>query len=223
MQASVSTSPDAIHRAHRRVARFRLLERLALVLAWALVVASFGVAVPNGTYLTWTNFSVLFTSQAPSALLALALIVPLTAGDYDLSVGANVTLAAMIIGVFNAKAGWPLDVVLPLSLASGAAVGVVNAFFIVYVRIPSLVVTLATASLITGVVQWMSGSSTISGISPWLQDVVTGGHVLGLANAFYCALIVAVGIWFVFEYMPSVAGCCSWAADAKWRDYPAST
>ncbi len=97
----------------------------------ALVIVGFGVAIPNGTYLTWTNFSVLFTSQAPAALLALALIVPLTAGDYDLSVGANVTLAAMMIGVLNAQAGWPLVVVLPLTLASGAAVGLVNAFFIV--------------------------------------------------------------------------------------------
>ena len=70
--------------------------------------------------------------------------------------GANVTLAAMVIGVLNAQAGWSLAVVLPLTLVAGAAVGLVNAFFIVYVRIPSLVVTLATASLITGLVQWMS-------------------------------------------------------------------
>ena len=100
-----------------------------------MVIVGFGLAIPNGTYLTWTNFSVLFTSQAPAALLALALIVPLTAGDYDLSVGATVTLAAMVIGVLNAQAGWPLAVVLPLTLLAGAVVGLVNAFFIVYVRI----------------------------------------------------------------------------------------
>ncbi len=87
MQASGSLLTDRPDRAQRRVARFRLFERLALLLAWALVIVGFGVAIPNGTYLTWTNFSVLFTSQAPAALLALALIVPLTAGDYDLSVG----------------------------------------------------------------------------------------------------------------------------------------
>ena len=202
MQASSSMTADGLDRAQRRVARFRLFERLALLLAWALVIIGFGVAIPNGTYLTWTNFSVLFNSQSPAALLALALIVPLTAGDYDLSVGANVTLAAMVIGVLNAQAGWSLAIVLPIALGAGMIVGLVNAFFIVYVRIPSLVVTLGTASLITGLVQWMSDSSTISGISPWLQDVVGGGQVFGLTYAFYYALIVAVAMWFVFEYLP---------------------
>jgi ribose/xylose/arabinose/galactoside ABC-type transport system permease subunit len=39
---------------------------------------------------------VLFATQAPATLLALALIVPLTAGDYDLSVGSTVALAGML-------------------------------------------------------------------------------------------------------------------------------
>lgn len=201
MSASNLLSPDSASRARRRAGRLRLLERLALLLAWAGVVIGFSIAIPN-TYPTWTNFSVLFASQSPAALLALALIVPLTAGDYDLSVGATVTMAAMLIGVLNVQAGLSLAIVLPLALLSGLIVGLVNAFFIVYVRIPSLVVTLGTASLITGVVQWMSDSSTISGISEWLPDMVSGRQLFGIAYAFYYVLAFAAVLWFVFEYTP---------------------
>jgi ribose transport system permease protein len=79
----------------------------------------------------------------------------------------------------------------------------VNAFFIVYFRIPSLVVTLGTASLVSGIVLWLSRSSTIAGISEWLVDVVIGGQFLGIAYAFYYALGAAVLLWYVLEYTPA--------------------
>jgi ribose transport system permease protein len=132
----------------------------------------------------------------------LALIVPLTAGDYDLSAGANVTLSAMIIGVLNVNLGWPIGGVLILALLSGAAVGAINAFFIVFFRIPSLVVTLATASVVTGIVQWISNSSTIGGIAPALVDAISGGHLFGVAYAFYYVLLIALVLWYVLEYTP---------------------
>jgi ribose transport system permease protein len=181
--------------------RLRTVERFALLIAWAVVIAGFGIALPE-SFLTWTNFGVMFASQAPAALLSLALIVPLTAGDYDLSAGANVTLSAMIIGVLNVNLGWPIGGVLILALLSGAAVGAINAFFIVFFRIPSLVVTLATASVVTGIVQWISNSSTIGGIAPALVDAISGGHLFGVAYAFYYVLLIALVLWYVLEYTP---------------------
>lgn len=185
-----------------RINWVRLCERFALLFVWFAVVAGFSIALP-GIYLSWSNFSVLFTSQAPSAILALALIVPLTAGDYDLSVGANVTLAAVIIGVLNAQQGIALSLAIPAALLGGLVLGLLNAFFIVYVRVPSLVVTLGSASVVTGLVQWLSDSSTIGGISPWLSDVVMQNHFLGISYGFYYALIVGAIVWFVFEYTPT--------------------
>ena len=47
--------------------------------------------------------------------------------------------------------------------------------------------TLGTASLITGLVQWLSGSSTIGGISPWLVRNTAERQIFGLSYAFYYA------------------------------------
>lgn len=178
------------------------IERFALLGVWALTIVGFGIGQPE-SFLTWGNFAVMFASQAPLALLALALIVPLTAGDYDLSVGATVTLSSMLIGVLNAQQGMPIGWVIALALAAGAFVGAVNAFFIVYFRIPSLVVTLGTASLVSGIVMWLSNSSTISGISDWLVQAVIGGQLFGIAYAFYYALAAVIVLWYVLEYTPA--------------------
>jgi ribose transport system permease protein len=177
-------------------------ERLALPAAWALVIVGFSVALP-ASFLSWTNFTVMFSSQAPAALLALALIVPLTAGDYDLSVGATVTLASMMIGVLNVWHGMPIGWVLLAAISAGIAVGAINSVFIIFFRIPSLVVTLGMASFITGIVQWLSNSSTISGISPWLVDVAVGSQLFGISFGFYYAFAAALVLWYVFEFTPA--------------------
>lgn len=176
-------------------------ERLALPAVWMLLIAGFGIALPQ-SFLTWGNFSILFASYAPGALLALAIIVPLTAGDFDLSVGATLTLSSCIIGVLNVWGGVPIALALLAAVLAGVVVGAVNAFFILYFRIPSLVVTLGTTSLMTGLVQWMTDSSTIGGIGQSLVAAVVGGTLLGVPYAFFYALATAVVLWFVFEYLP---------------------
>jgi ribose transport system permease protein len=153
-------------------------------------------------FLSWGNFAVMFASYAPATLLALAIIVPLTGGDYDLSVGATMTLASSLIGVLNVWYGVPIILTLLFALLVGVVVGGVNALFIVYFRIPSLVVTLGTTSLMSGIVQWMTASSTISGIDRNLVEAVVGVSIFGVPLAFYYALGAVVLVWYVFDYTP---------------------
>jgi ribose transport system permease protein len=179
----------------------RLLERFALIAVWLVIIAGFGIAMPT-SFLNWGNFAILFASYAPAALLALAIIVPLTAGDYDLSVGATLTLSSCVIGVLNVWHDLPILLAIALALGAGIVVGLVNAFFIVYMRIPSLVVTLGSTSLITGTVQWMTNSSTIGGIDNALVMAVVGGRFLGVPYAFYYAIVAAILMSYVFDFTP---------------------
>ncbi len=185
----------------RRWLTLQLAERLALPAVWAVLIIGFGIVLPD-SFLTWGNFAILFASYAPGAVLSLAIIVPLTAGDFDLSVGATLTLSSCIIGVLNVWGGVPIGLTLIVAIAAGAVVGAVNAFFIIFFRIPSLVVTLGTTSLMTGIVQLMTDSSTIGGIAPSLVDAVVGLRLFGVPLAFYYALALAVVLFYVFEYVP---------------------
>jgi len=196
---SKAEAATEIPRAGIRLSRF--VERIALLFVWALLIALFGAIMP-ASFLNWGNFSIMFASYAPAALLALAIIVPLTAGDYDLSVGATLTLSSGLIGVLNVWRGVPIDLAIALAISAGILVGAINAFFIIYFRIPSLVVTLGTTSLMTGIVQWMTNSSTIGGIDEALVNAVVGVRIGGIPLAFYYALIAVVAMWYVFDYTP---------------------
>ncbi len=179
----------------------RLFERIALLLVWALLIIGFGLAMPD-SFLRWGNFSIMLASYAPALLLALAIIVPLTAGDFDLSVGATLTLSSCLIGVLNVWAGIPIALAITAALAAGVVVGLFHGLFILYFRVPSLVVTLGTTSLMSGIVQWMTDSSTIGGIDNALINAVVGGRLFGVPYAFYYALVAAVVMSYVFDFTP---------------------
>jgi ribose transport system permease protein len=174
-------------------------ERFALVAAWLFLIILFGILMPE-SFLSWRNFSTMFGSQAVLVVLTLGIIIPLTSGDFDLSGASILTMSSMVIGVFNAQMGWPILPVLVMSLAAGALIGAINAIFVLYFRIHSLIVTLGVGTFVNGVILWMSSSQTISGVSMDLVSWVIMNRLWGIPLAFYYALILAAVIWYAFEF-----------------------
>lgn len=189
--------PSRQHQGTQLVARFGLL------IAWVLVALFFSVLPQTAdVFPTIGNAATILGSQAVVAVLTLALVVPLTAGDYDLSVAFNLTLSSMLIAVLNAQHGWPVLAAVAVALVAGGLVGVLNAAVILFFRIDSLIVTLGTGTFIGGIVLWISGSNTISGVSSGLVDWVIVKRVLQVPIAFYYVLALALVMWYVFELTP---------------------
>ena len=174
-------------------------ERYGLLVAWAVVIVVFGVLRPN-SFLSWANFSTIFGSQAVLVVLTLGLIVPLTAGDYDLSIAGNLTLSAMTIAVLNVYNDVPILLAVLAVLAIGLVVGALNAFIVLYFRINSLIVTLGMGTFIHGITLWISNSNTISGVDMALVNAVIITRIFGIPLAFYYALAMAGILWYVLTF-----------------------
>jgi len=67
-------------------------ERFALIGVWAVLIVFFALVIPD-TFPTLANLSNMLGSQAVLLILALGLIIPLRAGDYDLSIGSVLAMA----------------------------------------------------------------------------------------------------------------------------------
>ena len=63
-------------------------------------------------------------------------------------------------------------------------------------------VTLGSTSLMSGIVQWITNSSTIGGIDNGLINAAVGYRLFGMPYAFYYALVAALLLWYVFDYTP---------------------
>lgn len=177
----------------------RLVESFALLAATLALGAGFGFLNP-ASFLSWSNISSMLGSQSVLVVLSLALVIPLTAGDFDLSIASVMSLSAMVIALLNVQAGWPVGLAIIAGLGAGVLTGLINAGFILYFRIHSLIVTLGTSTFLTGVVLRISGSNTITGVSPDLVQWVVVARPLGIPIAFFYGLLLAASLWYFLEY-----------------------
>ena len=178
-------------------------ERFALVLVWAATIALFGYLRPE-SFLTWSNFATILGSQSVIVVIALGLIIPLTAGDYDLSIASNLTFAGTVLAVLNVNHGLSIGVSIAAALAAGLAMGLVNGFFVLYFRMNSLIVTMGVGTFAHGLTLWLGDQQTISGVSEGLVDAVIVHRFLGVPLGFYYALILCAILWYILSY--STAG-----------------
>jgi ribose transport system permease protein len=192
------SAPAGPGRVRAGLAGADLPHRLALPVAWGLIVVLFGVLEPD-TFLSTANFQTIFGSQAVLVVTTLGLLVPLTTGDYDLSVASVLSLSAMIVATLNVQHGWPIGWAILAAVLSGVAVGLVNGAIIVLLGLESLVITLGSGAFVSGLVLWISNSQTIGGISDRLVNPVIVRQFLGIPLGFYYGLALCVLVWYVFE------------------------
>lgn len=174
-------------------------ERFALLVAWIIVIAVFGFLAPN-TFLTTENVTSILGSQTTLVILTLGLLIPLTAGDYDMSAAAVLTLSSMLVAVLNVSAGWPIWCAVIAAVLSGVAVGAVNGFFTIMFDIDPFIVTLGSGTVVLGIVLWISGSNTISGVSGWLSEWIVVRRLAGVPLEFYYGLVICGIVWYVLEF-----------------------
>ena len=174
-------------------------ERYGLLIAWVLLILALGAFKPQQMF-AWNSYATMFGSNAMIVALTLALLIPLTTGDFDLSVASVMGLSSMIIAVLNVKLGMAIPGAIVLAVLAGCLVGAINAFFILYFGIHSLIVTLGTGYFINGVILWISDSNTIAGVSMGLIKAVILTRFFGIPVGFYYALLLTGIIWYVFQY-----------------------
>jgi ribose transport system permease protein len=174
-------------------------QRYALVGAWIVVIVLFCILKPD-TFATSANVQNILGSQAVLLVLTLGLILPLTSNDFDLSIASVLSLSAMVLALLNGEHGWPLLPAIIAALACGLAVGVFNGACVVWLGLDSFIVTLGSGTFVAGVVTWISGSRTVTGMSPVLSDWIINKRLLGVSLVFYYGLALVVILWYVLTY-----------------------
>lgn len=173
-------------------------QRYALVGAWIVVAVLFALLEPD-TFPTSGNLQNILGSQAVLLVLALGLILPLTTGDFDLSVASVLTLSSMTVALLNAQEGWSLVPAMLVGVGVGLVVGILNGALVVAVGLDSFIVTLGIGTFVQGIVLWISDGRTISGMDAALSEWTILERVLGVSLVFYYALALCVALWWLLS------------------------
>lgn len=173
------------------------LPRWLLVIALVVVATAASLALPY-SFGTWTNAQVILGSQGIPLILALGVLAPLAVGDFDLSIGGTFSVAGILLAVLNANEGWPIGLSILAVLFLGALIGAINAAFSVGLGVSSFVVTLGSGTVLAGTALALSDSSTISGISTSLVELISR-RFFGLPFLFLLALALVLILWYMFN------------------------
>ena len=180
-----------------------VLARYGLVIVTVLVIVLFSALKPS-IYFTTTNFEVIATNQAPTLLLSLAILLPLIAGEFDLSVAATFGFCELLVAGLIVKQGLPWPAAIVVTLVVGGALGLANGLLVVVFKLNSFIATLGTATVIAGLTTWYSGGTTIVGnFTAGFLDIGSR-QLLGSLSIFVVyALAVALVVWIGLSYLPA--------------------
>jgi ribose transport system permease protein len=179
-----------------------------------LLVALFTALSTNHVFFSVLNLQSVALGGTEALLLALGLAMLMGAGFFDLSLGANLVLSSVVgakivkhvagdvpdaTGNFH-SVGKAMILGLIGCLVTGAVFGVVNGLIIAYLDVNSLIATLGTLGVGTGVAYVITSGGDIGGLPPSLQSAFGLKAMFGVPLPALIALAIAVLFWAILAY-----------------------
>ena len=183
-----SPSFTADHRRHPFAALFARRETgVSLVLA-ATVLA---VSIINSAFVSAENLRDILIKVSPFAIIGSGITFVILTGEIDISVGSLMGFLAAILGslVSAEHAHLPVALAILITLLVGTAVGFLNGVLVTFGRVPSIIVTLGTLTVLRGCTELIMHGE-------WVKDLPAGlrffgiGTIAGVPVSVLTAIIV---------------------------------
>jgi simple sugar transport system permease protein len=182
-----------------------------LVTAAILVMMIAVITLINPTFLSLSNLFDLLKSSVVMGIMAIGVLIVLISGGIDISFTAIAAFSMYVTSNLLIGASWASawEIILILSGLIGMILGLFNAVFISFFRLPTLIVTLGTASLFRGFLLAFVGTSVLTNLPQGmiqlsrmtlLDQVLQTGEHIGLSVTVLFMFALAILTWFLLKY-----------------------
>jgi rhamnose transport system permease protein len=189
--------PRAAAKGVRRTAPWWLL-RHETMLASILFVALILLGSLNSRFLTFDNLLNQGRLMTEVGLIALPMTFVIITGGIDLSVGSTVGLCAIMLGYSWKNFDLPLPLAIALSLIVGAAAGFFNGLAITRLKVPPLIMTIATLTFYRGLAEGVSQARSVRGYPEWFY-FIGQEDLFGVPAQLWLLLIAIVAAGVVLD------------------------
>jgi len=170
------------------------IELFVLLLAAVVLIVVFSILEPR--FFSVINFRILLETMSILGILSLGVNFLLIAGEMDISFTSVLELSAAVVAI-SSTAHMNTFVSIAFGVLAATAVGLINAFFAVKLKIPSFLVTLGTQVAIGGLVMILCDYRTIIIRDKNFINMFFGRPFANIASAVYWMIGIAIVIWFV--------------------------
>ncbi len=179
------------------IGRYR--RELSVALTFGLLLLALRVAAPR--FYEGDKLPSILVSSAPILVTAVGMTLVILARQIDISIGSQFSVCG-IVAALLARAGVPMPLVLLATLLTGAGFGALNGILVAGLRLPSIVVTLATLVILREGLRWLREGETVTNLPANFQWLG-----LGQATGQWLIVGVAAGLFLAFgwalAYLPA--------------------
>ncbi len=164
--------------------------RRHLFVAGLLIATVVAVWTVNPAFASAQNLRDLLVQSAPTVIVACGMTFVVLTGEVDISVGSLMGLLAALMGILASpqRMGLPAPLVIALTLAAGAGVGVVTGLLVTVGRVPSIIATLGMMTILRGVTELMMNGE-------WITDLPSAIRVLGTGSIAHVPVSVVAAVF----------------------------
>lgn len=165
--------------------------RNILLLGFILLVCIINACL-SSSFLTFGNIMNILKANTVYGIMALGMTMVIATGNVDVSIGVSIVgtgvIAAKLV-ILNLPGSSAMNPIIAIAVAMivGILIGAFNGFFVAYVKIPSLIVTLGSFSMIRGILCLVTEGRWITGFPGWF---------IRFANTKVAGVYIGVIIWF---------------------------
>lgn len=158
----------------------------------ALIILGLVLTIASDNFLTYRNLMSVLKQTTFTALLSTGMLLCLITAGIDLSVGANATFCACVVGMMVKNGTTNVPLLLIVALVAGTAIGLINGLLLTKLHLPHpFVSTLGMKNFLWGAALLVTGSQMISGFPKgvmWLGSATVGGFPI----SFIVVIIIYV-------------------------------
>jgi ribose transport system permease protein len=172
-----------------------------LFLLALLFVIAYAFLLPD-TFLTKQTFRAILAASVIVSFLSLAEMIVIASNNYDLSIAYNLGLSHILVMGLLIQTAIPWYVVVVITIACGAIIGLINGLLVEYAKIDSFIATLGVGTILYGVGAWYTnGAQVVGDLSPLFTGINDATIFSVPLPAIFVAFLMLV-LWIGFEYLP---------------------
>lgn len=171
-----------------------------IIIACLLVLFLFSVGeIVLGNFFKVAQLLNTFKFASYIALFGLCQMIVISAGGsgLDLSVGYAATITSILTASVMDGYNENLWLAILIAIAIGFVIGLLNGVLVSYARLPALVVTMAMANIIKGVVDVYTAGSDITGKPSPVLETIASGKTGNFPNIVFLLIVVAIIVMIV--------------------------
>ncbi|RUX24639.1 ABC transporter permease [Mesorhizobium sp. M7A.F.Ca.US.011.01.1.1] len=189
----MSTEAIAVEKPKRNYnVLFGLTLLALLVLLWILL------SVATTSFASANNMANLLRQGSMIAIMAVGQTFVIITGGIDLSVGAVVGFATVVVAMMI-NAGFPIWLAILVTLLVGVAIGMFHGFGIVKMGLPPFIITLATLTSLRGIGLLMTNGNSIN-INSDTFTAFSRNSFIGIPNLFWMVILVGIPAYIFLHH-----------------------